>query len=104
MEDQSSCDIPDLGKTVWVMGWSYEREQKEATESYGHSLSIADGKGLADPPTQQNNYWNRFTTTEPAVPGAAEVGSAAAGQLVRCAWKPEAAPAATLGAAAWLRE
>ena len=49
-------DIPDCGRTVWVMGFNYERALAEAIHSFGHRcegiLSLTVGKGKwydADP-------------------------------------------------------
>src|SRR5690242_7906353 len=45
-------DIPECGKTVWVMGWNYERGEAEAIHSFGHRvegiLSLTVGKGIWD--------------------------------------------------------
>ena len=52
-------DIPDLGKTVWIMGWNYERGEGEMLESYCHRiesvLSLTVGKGVWDPKSKQPN-------------------------------------------------
>ena len=69
-------DVPDSGRTVWVMGFSYERGEAEMLESYAHraegilSLAVAGGKwkkGLDDP-------WNLFTRVDKDFPGASHVG------------------------------
>src|SRR5438874_10775868 len=31
-------DIPDVGRTIWIMGWNYERGEGEMLESYGHRI------------------------------------------------------------------
>jgi len=46
-------DIPDVGRTIWIMGWNYERGEGEMLESYGHriesvmSLTVGKGYGIA---------------------------------------------------------
>jgi hypothetical protein len=38
-------------------------------------LSLTVGQGIWDPPNQQGNAWNLFTTIDQQVPGKAQVGS-----------------------------
>ncbi len=70
-------DLPDLGKTYWVMGFSYERGEGEMLESYGHRcegiLALAVGGGVWD--TQRDDPWNTFTRVDKDHPGGAHVGS-----------------------------
>jgi hypothetical protein len=72
-------DIPDVGKTVWVMGWNYERGEDCMLESYCHRiesvLSVTVGKGVWDHEKNPDNDWVRFTRTDRDFPGQAEVGS-----------------------------
>jgi hypothetical protein len=72
-------DIPDVGRTVWIMGWNYERGEGEMLESYCHRiesvLSLTVGKGVWDPKRAGDNPWNRFTRVDKDFPGQAEVGS-----------------------------
>lgn len=72
-------DIPDLGRTIWIMGWNYERGEGEMLESYAHRiesvLSLTVGQGVWDPQRNRENVWNRFTRVDKDFPGAAEVGS-----------------------------
>ena len=72
-------DIPDVGRTIWVMGWNYERGEGEMLESYCHRiesvLSLTVGQGVWDPKQSPDNPWNRFTRIDRDFPGAAEVGS-----------------------------
>lgn len=72
-------DIPDVGKTIWVMGWNYERGEGEMLESYCHRiesvLSLTVGKGVWDPKAQPGNVWNRFSRVDKDFPGEAEVGT-----------------------------
>jgi hypothetical protein len=71
-------DIPDCGKTVWVMGFNYERGLAEAIHSFGHRcegiLSLTVGKGKwydAEP----SNPWRAFSLQEKEYPGIAGVGN-----------------------------
>jgi hypothetical protein len=71
-------EIPDCGKTVWVMGFNYERGLAEAIHSFGHRcegiLSMTVGKGKwydADP----KNPWRAFSLQEKDYPGQAAVGN-----------------------------
>ena len=72
-------DIPECGKTVWVMGWNYERGEAEAIHSYGHRcegiLSLTVGKGVWDNEKTPNNIWNRFTHIAKDFPNDAQVGN-----------------------------
>ena len=46
-------DIPDVGRTIWIMGWNYERGEGEMLESYCHRiesvLALTVGRGAWDP-------------------------------------------------------
>ena len=72
-------DIPDAGRTIWIMGWNYERGEGEMLESYCHRiesvLSITVGKGVWDHKRNGDNVWNRFTRVDKDFPGESEVGS-----------------------------
>ncbi len=72
-------DIPEQNRTVFVMGWNYERGEGEALESYTHriegTLSLVVGKGIWDPLNHRDNPWNRFTIFDALLPGEAEVGN-----------------------------
>lgn len=71
-------DIPDVGRTVWIMGWNYERGEGEMLESYCHRiesvLALTVGKGVWNP-KWHDNVWNRFTRVDKDFPGESEVGS-----------------------------
>ena len=60
-------DIPDVGRTIWIMGWNYERGEGEMLESYCHRiesvLSLTVGQGVWDP---KRNHGQRL---EPLHPG-----------------------------------
>ena len=72
-------DLPELDRTVWVMGWNYERGEGEMLESYCHRiesvLALTVGKGVWDHQRDPDNVWNRFTRVDKDFPGEAEVGS-----------------------------
>jgi len=72
-------DIPDVGKTIWIMGFSYERGEGEALEDFCHriesALSLTVGKGIWDHEKNGDNPWVRFTRTDKGFPGESEVGS-----------------------------
>jgi hypothetical protein len=72
-------DIPDCGRTVWVMGWNYERGEAEALHSYGHRcegiLSLTVARGIWDLKKTPNNIWNHFTKQASEYPEDAQVGT-----------------------------
>jgi len=72
-------DIPDVGRTVWIMGWNYERGEGEMLESYCHRiesvLSLTVGKGVWDSKSKQPTPWDQFSRVDKDFPGEAEVGT-----------------------------
>jgi hypothetical protein len=72
-------DIPEVGRTIWIMGWNYERGEGEMLESYCHRiesvLSLTVGKGVWDPKNVTNNAWNQFSRVDKDWPNNAEVGT-----------------------------
>lgn len=72
-------DIPDVGKTIWIMGFSYERGEGEALEDFCHRIesvmSLTIGKGVWDHKRNPDNPWTRFTRIDRDFPGESEVGS-----------------------------
>ena len=72
-------DIPDVGRTIWIMGWNYERGEGEMLESYCHRiesvLALTVGRGVWDPVRSRENVWNRFTRVDKDFPGESEVGN-----------------------------
>ncbi|MHB9077612.1 MAG: hypothetical protein ACYC3X_08950 [Pirellulaceae bacterium] len=72
-------DIPDVGRSTWIMGFSYERGEGEALEDFCHRIesvmSLTVGKGVWDAKKNSDNVWNRFTRTDKTHPGESEVGS-----------------------------
>lgn len=69
-------DVPDLGRTLWVMGFNYERGEGEMLESYAHRaegiLALAVGGGVWD--TTLDDPWNTFTRVDKDHPGDGHVG------------------------------
>lgn len=72
-------DIPDCGRTVWVMGFNYEVGEDNALHSYGHRvegiLSLTVGRGIWDGHAGETNAWSRFTRHSKQFPDDAQVGN-----------------------------
>jgi len=72
-------DIPDCGRTVWVMGFNYEVGEDNALHSYGHRcegiLALTVGRGIWDDKAGETNVWSRFTRQDEKFPGNAQVGN-----------------------------
>jgi hypothetical protein len=72
-------DIPDCGRTIWVMGFNYERGEDNALHSYGHRcegiLSLTLGRGIWNGPAGATNVWSRFTRQADKFPDDAQVGN-----------------------------
>jgi hypothetical protein len=81
-------DIPDIGKTIWIMGFSYERGEGEVLEDFCHRIesvmSITVGKGVWDHKKNGDNVWNKFTRIDRDFPGESEV----VGSLPLCRLMP----------------
>ncbi len=99
-------DIPDCGKTVWVMGWNYERGEAEALHSYGHRcegiLSLTVGKGIWDNEKSPNNIWNRFTHIAKDFPNDAQVGNVHGGPNAEGGYDYSQKKSVMSGADEWL--
>lgn len=99
-------DIPECGRTVWVMGWNYERGEAEAIHSYGHRcegiLSLTVGKGVWDNKKTPNNIWNRFTHLATDFPGDAQVGNVHGGPNAESGYDYAQKKAVMSGADDWL--
>lgn len=99
-------DIPECGKTVWVMGWNYERGEAEAIHSYGHRcegiLSLTVGKGVWDNQKTPNNIWNRFTHIAKDFPDDAQVGNVHGGPNAEGGYDYAQKKAVLSGADDWL--
>ncbi len=72
-------DIPDSGRTVWVMGFNYEVGEDNALHSFGHRcegiLSLTIGRGIWTAPAGDTNAWSRFTRQADKYPNDAQVGN-----------------------------
>ncbi len=92
-------NIPDIGRTLWIMGFSYERGAGEMLESYGHrvegilSIAVAGCSWLPD----GTDDWSRFTWLDKNMPGQAQCGNIHYGpnSLSDYEWaNPDAVPSA----------
>ncbi len=72
-------DIPDLGRTIWVMGWNYERGLGEALHSYGHRcegiLALVFGNGKWDRTLAGRDPWNTWSMCDTDFPGEGSCGN-----------------------------
>ena len=72
-------DIPDCGRTVWVMGFNYEVGEDNALHSFGHRvegiLSLTVGRGVWDHKKTPDNLWTLFTRQASDFPDDAQVGN-----------------------------
>lgn len=72
-------DIPDCGRTVWVMGFNYEVGEDNALHSYGHRcegiLALTVGRGIWNDKAGETNAWSRFTRQAEKFPNDAQVGN-----------------------------
>jgi hypothetical protein len=72
-------DIPDCGRTVWVMGFNYEVGEDNALHSFGHRcegiLSLTVGRGIWHGEAGATNAWSRFTRQAGKFPNDAHVGN-----------------------------
>jgi len=69
-------DVPDAGRTIWVMGWNYERGLDCALESYAHRcegiLALCQGNGRWDTKLAGKDPWNTWSLCGEGA--AAEIG------------------------------
>jgi hypothetical protein len=72
-------DLPDCGRTVWVMGFNYEVGEDNALHSFGHRcegiLALTVGRGVWDDKAGVTNTWSRFTRQAEKFPDDAQVGN-----------------------------
>ncbi|HEX6273611.1 MAG TPA: hypothetical protein VFZ53_11230 [Polyangiaceae bacterium] len=72
-------NIPDCGKTVWVMGYNFAVEPALAQHSYNHRvesiLSIMVGKGRWYDTQDPQNVWRQYSLFNREFPGQASVGN-----------------------------
>ena len=72
-------DIPECGRTVWVMGFNYEVGEDNALHSFGHRcegiLALTVGRGIWKGEAGETNLWSRFTRQADKFPEDAQVGN-----------------------------
>jgi hypothetical protein len=72
-------DIPDCGRTVWVMGFNYEVGEDNALHSFGHRcegiISLTVGRGIWEGAAGETNVWSKFTRQADKYPHDAHVGN-----------------------------
>jgi hypothetical protein len=72
-------DIPDCGRTVWVMGFNYEVGEDNALHSFGHRcegvIAMTVGRGVWNDAAGETNAWSRFTRQATKYPEGAQVGN-----------------------------
>lgn len=72
-------DIPDCGRTVWVMGFNYEVGEDNALHSFGHRcegiLALTVGRGIWAGEAGATNAWSRFTRQADKFPRDAQAGN-----------------------------
>lgn len=99
-------DIPECSKTVWVMGWNYERGEAEALHSFGHRIegivSLTVGHGIWDNKKTPDNVWNRFTHLATDFPNDAQVGNVHGGPNAKGGYDYAQKQAVLSGADDWL--
>jgi hypothetical protein len=98
-------DIPDCGRTVWVMGFNYEVGEDNALHSYGHRvegiLSLTVGRGVWDHKKNPTSIWNRFTRQAAEFPDDAQVGNVHGGPNARGGYDYAQTNAVLSGADDW---
>ena len=99
-------DIPDCGRTVWVMGFNYEVGEDNALHSFGHRcegiLSLTVGRGIWDGKAGETNAWSRFTRQADKFPGDAQVGNVHGGPNAKGGYDYGQTNAVLSGADDWL--
>jgi hypothetical protein len=72
-------DIPDCGRTIWVMGFNYEVGEDNALHSFGHRcegiIALTVGHGIWKDEAGETNAWSRFTRQASKYPHDAHVGN-----------------------------
>jgi hypothetical protein len=99
-------DIPDCGRTVWVMGFNYEVGEDNALHSYGHRvegiLSLTVGRGIWEGEAGETNVWSRFTRQAAKYPHDAHVGNVHGGPNAKAGYDYGQTNAVLSGADDWL--
>ncbi len=99
-------DIPDCGRTVWVMGFNYEVGEDNALHSFGHRcegiLSLTVGRGIWNGRAGESNAWSRFTRQAGEFPDDAQVGNVHGGPNARSGYDYGQTNIVMSGADDWL--
>ena len=98
-------DIPECGRTVWVMGFNYEVGEDNALHSFGHRcegiLSLTVGHGIWDGKAGETNAWSRFTRQADKYPEDAQVGNVHGGPNAKSGYDYGQTNAVLSGADDW---
>jgi hypothetical protein len=98
-------DIPDCGRTVWVMGFNYEVGEDNALHSFGHRvegiLSLTVGRGIWDGKAGETNAWSRFTRQATNYPDDAQAGNVHGGPNAKAGYDYGQTNAVLSGADDW---
>lgn len=98
-------DIPDCGRTIWVMGFNYEVGEDNALHSFGHRcegvLALTVGAGVWDDNAGQENHWCRFTRQAAKFPDDAQVGNVHGGPNAKSGYDYGQKQAVMSGADDW---
>ena len=99
-------DIPDCGRTVWVMGFNYEVGEDNALHSFGHRcegiLSLTVGRGIWNDQAGETNAWSRFTRQASKFPDDAQVGNVHGGPNAKSGYDYGQTNTVMSGADDWL--
>jgi hypothetical protein len=99
-------DIPDCGRTVWVMGFNYEVGEDNALHSFGHRcegiLSLTVGRGIWSGPAGETNAWSRFTRQADKFPNDAQAGNVHGGPNAKAGYDYGQTNIVLSGADDWL--
>jgi hypothetical protein len=99
-------DIPECGRTVWVMGFNDEVGEDNALHSFGHRcegiLSLTVGRGVWTGKAGETNAWNRFTRQAEKYPGDAQVGNVHGGPNAKSGYDYGQTNVVMSGADDWL--
>jgi hypothetical protein len=98
-------DIPECGRTVWVMGFNYEVGEDNALHSFGHRcegiLALTVGRGIWEGKAGATNLFSRFTRQADKFRDAAEVGNVHGGPNARSGYDYEQTNAVLSAADDW---
>jgi hypothetical protein len=99
-------DIPDCGRTVWVMGFNYEVGEDNALHSFGHrcegALSLTIGRGVWKGEAGETNAWSRFTRQADKYPDDAQAGNVHGGPNAKSGYDYGQTNTVLSGADDWL--